>query len=1528
MNDTFVRPLRRTYPALRGYGRGPFICSLVVFVAVLSAIFATQQRKQSFAAHSNLFASKHPAVTNRSAAQTLASLGWMFEPNLGQSPSRVKFLSRGSDASVFLTEDSAYISWERPTPSDSQRPSAKKDFLKLQFLGSARSAKLAGERLLPGKTNYLIGRDPSQWHTNIPHYAAARYAGLYPGVDAQFYGGAQGLEYDLTVARASDARRIAMHISGADSLQIDPHGDLLIYVKARQLTMRRPHVYQVEGGVRTSIRGDYRLLSANTIGFEIGRHRSDLPIVIDPSISIGYTTFLGGAGAEKGNSVAVDANGNIYVGGTTTDITSFTESTTCNDVSSTACSGSGPGGSSTLFVAKVDTSTTVPTLAYLTFIGGSGDDQGGIVAVDSSANLAILGWTTSTDFPATVGGVPAGPVNLTVSKLNTTGNAFIYSEYYGGSGAEATQGSGTIVTNSGGGGIATDSAGDVFVTSDTTSIDLPQPSTPNGFQQLFEGTGTASTPPSNDGFLAEFDPSGTLLYSTYFGIQATVGSAGVAVDSSDNAYVTGFTSSTSGFPASTVVFGPGGSNDAFVMKINPAVTGPTGLVFASLLGGSNSDQALSITTDAQTPPNAYISGITQSTDLIPSTGVANPPFQSVLKGNSDGFFAVIAQSGGVPSLQYITYLGGSGADAAQGVAMISPTQVFVAGETTSPDFPSLCSLQGFSGSQDAFIAVFNPSVGGASSLLYTSFLGGSASAQANSIGVDSAGDAIIFGDTLSSDYPLGQSPMTTAGFQAICTSCQLPTPLSDAFLTTVKSNVTGTVGCVAFNPSIIQFGSFADGTPSPALDLRLTNDGSGSLSITSITVTGANSGDFSETDNCVANSPIQPNGTCDLSITFLPQSTGVETAQLQVFDDGVGSPQTLTLTGTGTGTNVTLSGSSLSFPNTPQGQISQEQTISVTNTTGDPVSVQEQPIQGPNAADFIFGPTNSCLSIIAPGGTCIVSVEFAPNENNPPAGGELLSAQVLLSFVDSSTSATQNASVTLSGTEVPSLPGILFSPTSLAFSGENVGGTTGSQPITVTNNGSAPLAILSVGITGPNSGDFSETDTCVANSPIAPTHNCTISVVFQPHATGPLTANVSVTDNVSGSPQLVQLTGTGTAAGVVLTPSTLTFAGQNPGTPPSTPQPVTLQNTGNGPLTISSIAVTGANSGDFAQTNNCPVGPSATLSPGNACSIAVTFAPTGTGPRSASLSISDSALPSPQSVSLKGTGTIPGVQFNLLEVHFGTSVLVGSQSSLPLQVTNSGNGTLVITNVGFVGPNPADFQAGGSCVGAGGASISVAPGANCTVSVIFAPQAAGTRTAFVSLTDNAPGSPQQQIQVLGTSTDFQLAGIVNGSTSATVNAGESATFSLQVSSANGFSGTVAMVSSDPIPASTTTIAPMQVAVSGQATGFSVTVTTTSRTTTVVPPPFFSRPFNKHLLIIIDIWLLAFALAMLEKWKSRRCKCWFRPGYLLASVLLLTSCGGGSSAPVTQGTPAGTYTVIITGTNSGVQRTINLSITVQ
>jgi hypothetical protein len=308
-------------------------------------------------------------------------------------------------------------------------------------------------------------------------------------------------------------------------------------------------------------------------------------------------------------------------------------------------------------------------------------------------------------------------------------------------------------------------------------------------------------------------------------------------------------------------------------------------------------------------------------------------------------------------------------------------------------------------------------------------------------------------------------------------------------------------------------------------------------------------------------------------------------------------------------------------------------------------------------------------------------------------------------------------------------PAVTLSPTSLGFGTVAIGVTSAVKTVTVKNSGTTSLTINSIAITGTNAGDFAKTATTCGAS-LAAGASCTVSADFKPTASGARSAAISITDNASGSPQKVTLSGTGTTAKLV--PASLKFGTVAIGVT-SAAKTVTLTNIGTTILTIASIAITGTNAGDFAQTHSC----GASLAAAASCTISVTFKPTATGARSASLSVTDSASGSPQLVPLSGIGTT--AKLSVTNLNFG-SVTVGTTSAAKtVTLTNIGTFALSITSIAITGTNAGDFLQTHTC------GSSLAAGASCTISVKFKPTATGARSGALTITDSAAGSPQQVI---------------------------------------------------------------------------------------------------------------------------------------------------------------------------------------
>jgi hypothetical protein len=635
-----------------------------------------------------------------------------FEANQGQTAAQVNFLARGPGYALFLTPGEAVLSLQKPAAANpgpgAAAPAPEGDVLRMQLVGASATPQVAGLDQLPGTSNYFIGNDPSQWHTNVPNFARVAYQGLYPGVDLVYYGNQRQLEYDFVVAPGASAGAIRLEFQGAESMALDAQGNLVLHTAGGDVVEQAPVLYQQSGGVRQAVPGRFVLEGDGQVGFAVGAYDASRPLIIDPVLS--YSTYLGGSGGDSGLGIAVDGAGNAYLTGRTTS----TDFPTANPIQA-ALSGDGDA-----FVAKLNASGTA--LAYSTYLGGSGFEEGTGIATDGAGNAYLTGLTSSTNFPtadplqAAYGG---GLFDAFVAKLNASGTALAYSTYLGGSGDDE------------GNGIAVDSAGNAYLTGHTTSTDFP---TINPLQAANGG--------GRDAFVAKVNASGAaLVYSTYLGGNASIEyGQGIAVDSAGNAYVTGSTDSTNFPTANAIQVANGGFEDAFVAKLNAS---GTALAYSTYLGGSGHDGGFGIAVDSA--GNAYVIGSTNSTNFP----TANPLQAANGGGYADAFVAKVNASG--TALVYSTYLGGGGADEGYSIAVDSAGNAYVTGYTQSSNFPTVNAIQVANGGfEDAFVAKVNAA---GTALVYSTYLGGSDFERGYRIAVDSAGNAYVTGDTQSSNFP-------------------------------------------------------------------------------------------------------------------------------------------------------------------------------------------------------------------------------------------------------------------------------------------------------------------------------------------------------------------------------------------------------------------------------------------------------------------------------------------------------------------------------------------------------------------------------------------------------------------------------------------------------------------------------------------------------------------------------------------------------------------------------------------------------
>lgn len=625
-----------------------------------------------------------------------------FEPNQGQADPHVRFLSRGPGYTMRLLDHGADITLTA---------AGRHALVRMRLEGSHPPAKAALLDPLPGVSNYFTGSDRSLWRAGIPGYARVSYTAVYPGVDLIYYGNQRQLEYDFRVAPHADPGRIRLTYGGANSLRVDPSGDLLIETPAGTLRQHKPAAYQEIDGHKVERTASYRLEAGRKVSFALGPYDRSRPLIIDPILA--YSTFLGGIGLDRAHGIAVDSTGAAYIVGETTSATFPTLS---------AAQPAG-GGAMDVFVTKLNPAGNA--LVYSTYLGGSADDAGLSIALDAANNAYITGYTQSTNFPtqSAAYGSSAGGTDGFIAKLGPNGDTLVFSTYLGGSAEDR------------GVSIAADSTG-AYVAGNTSSSNFPTASA------LF-GSYRGGT---RDGFIVKVGTSGAIGFSSFFGGSADDSATAIAADSS-GFYVAGYTSS-SDIPLQGALYGtPAGAADAFVAKINIA---GNAITYSTYLGGSSDDRATSIAVDSTGA--AYIAGWTYSSNFPRSSA-----YSSTFGGVFDGFLTKLSAAG--DALVYSTFLGGSGEDLITSVAVDGNAQPSVSGYTASSNFPTLGSSAAYYNgrNQGAFVTRFT-SAGNA--LSYSTYLGGTSDDQSNGVAVDSNGAVYVAGSTQGPDFP------TASAFQS------------------------------------------------------------------------------------------------------------------------------------------------------------------------------------------------------------------------------------------------------------------------------------------------------------------------------------------------------------------------------------------------------------------------------------------------------------------------------------------------------------------------------------------------------------------------------------------------------------------------------------------------------------------------------------------------------------------------------------------------------------------------------------------
>ncbi|MGH7975433.1 MAG: SBBP repeat-containing protein, partial [Limisphaerales bacterium] len=690
------------------------------------------------------------------SAQTASFLGNLplyFEANQGQANVPAQFIARGRDSQFLISPTGAQMVL--------RKSAAENAAVQMRFVGANPSAQICGDAGLSGKINYLVGNNPAQWRSDIPTFAKVGVKEIYPSINVVYYGNQQQLEYDFTIAPGANPNAIAIRFDGAKKISVNAQGELILALRDGEIRQPKSVIYQMVGGARKAISGGYKILDAHTVAFSIGQYDRALPLVIDPILS--YSTYFGGNAGETAWAVAVSTNdGSIYIAGQTLSKQFYyTPGAFQTNFAGGKIRGDG-------FVAKFDNSGQ--QLIYLTYLGGSADDEIFGIAVDAAGNAFVTGYTQSTNFPTANAIYPqiSGPyykdfksyaADAFVAELDAGGSNLIYSTYLGGEAPDAAY------------GIALDSSDNAYVTGFTYSTNFP---TTNAIQDHLACTNSFDA--NANAFVTEIASGGTnLVFSTYLGGTNFDEGQGIAVDNAGYVYVTGYTASTN-FPTYNPLYSKlnGSTNknnsayDAFVTKFQPFSTNwilsassqtysISNLVYSTYLGGTNNDMGRSIACD--TNGDAFVTGWTTSTNF-PNT-YTNVPGLSFIATNrtstlATNVFLTKINSDGT-ALLYSTLFGGKGGDVGNGVAVDTAGDAFVVGSTTSTDFPTTNTsgslAQSNSGKSDVFVTAFNTN---ATALLFSAYLGGKSDDFGYGIAVDGSGNAYIVGQTLSTDFPTSE----------------------------------------------------------------------------------------------------------------------------------------------------------------------------------------------------------------------------------------------------------------------------------------------------------------------------------------------------------------------------------------------------------------------------------------------------------------------------------------------------------------------------------------------------------------------------------------------------------------------------------------------------------------------------------------------------------------------------------------------------------------------------------------------------
>ena len=653
----------------------------------------------------------------------------VFIENAGQWPDFIRFALDSRGANVGITDHGPRFQLFRQKPaeagtvssptsadtapeakgplpdpkSEPPAPSEMHEFA-LVFDGAA-AVTPAGRGQSERKFNYLVG-DASKHREGVGSFDAVWYENLYPGISLEMTGRRSGVKYNFHVAPGADCGAIRLRYEDIAGLCLTENGALEIRVKVdwEPLTDGAPYIYQEVNGEKRTIAGNFVLIDDHTYGFEVtGDYDATLPLVIDPEVE--WSTYLGGTAYDYGLGIAVDGSGACYMTGYTRNNgwVSGGWDTTLNDGVSTSSDG---------YVVKL---SSAGAHEWSTYLGGTGNDYGCGIAVDSGGTVYVTGYTFSADW---IGGgwdtTFGGSVDGFVVKLNNAGG-HVWSTYLGDANIDY------------GYGIAVDDGGACFATGDTKSSGWVS----GGWDTSLDGTS------STDAFVVKLNSAGGHEWSTYAGGTNAEHGYGIAVDGDGACYLTGDTNS-GGWVSGGWVISRSGSYEGYVVKLNSA----GGHEWSTYLSGSGEEYGRGIAVD---PSGAcYAAGHTNSDGWVSGGG------DTSRNGGRDGYVVKLGSEG---AHLWSTYLGGVNAEEVYGIAVDGSGSCYVTGLTYSNDWTfegwDTIFNDGLSTSTDGYVVKLT----GAGTIAWSSYLGGSASDYGRGIAVDTEGANVwATGYTDSADF--------------------------------------------------------------------------------------------------------------------------------------------------------------------------------------------------------------------------------------------------------------------------------------------------------------------------------------------------------------------------------------------------------------------------------------------------------------------------------------------------------------------------------------------------------------------------------------------------------------------------------------------------------------------------------------------------------------------------------------------------------------------------------------------------------